>query len=265
MKNHYAILDLPQTVTPEQLHNRYKQLTRIYHLDRFSNSTDKAYAEERLKAITEAYAAIGATVQHRRPPILGKRSTVSLSKVTPTPAPTTAPPPIPPKGWLRRRFQSVAIVSSLILAGLAAPPLFSSIPHSLHQLWRMTPAAAGRAEQTLPHPATGTQQAPVDWVPVSSPSGQQLVFILRQDGIEKLYIRNQSNGRLQAVLDDSVDSASFVWSPDEKKLAFLTYNHGANRLHILNLQTALTEQVAESVEMNQLRTLHWAADSVFAQ
>ena len=52
---YYRELDLPRTATQEEIKSQYKQLVRTYHPDRFPDSHEKAIAEERLKAINEAY------------------------------------------------------------------------------------------------------------------------------------------------------------------------------------------------------------------
>jgi hypothetical protein len=58
MKDYYDILDIPLTASPDEIKAKYRQLVRIYHPDRFSNATDKHYAETKLKQLNEAYAAL---------------------------------------------------------------------------------------------------------------------------------------------------------------------------------------------------------------
>ncbi|MEM7131947.1 MAG: DnaJ domain-containing protein [Chloroflexota bacterium] len=58
MKDYYTILDLPPNATDEQIRTQYRQLVRIYHPDRFSNATDRTYAERKLMEINEAYYAL---------------------------------------------------------------------------------------------------------------------------------------------------------------------------------------------------------------
>lgn len=60
MKDYYDILDVPLTATAEEIKIRYRQLVRVYHPDRFANQADKAYAEQKLKEINEAYSALTA-------------------------------------------------------------------------------------------------------------------------------------------------------------------------------------------------------------
>lgn len=54
----YQILDLPVGSSLEVVQVRYRQLVKKYHPDRFSNSRDKAAAEEHLKLINEAKEVI---------------------------------------------------------------------------------------------------------------------------------------------------------------------------------------------------------------
>lgn len=58
MKDYYEILDVPLTATREEIKAQYKQLVRIYHPDRFRDSADKAYAEEKLKQINIAFQVL---------------------------------------------------------------------------------------------------------------------------------------------------------------------------------------------------------------
>ncbi|MEZ4733032.1 MAG: J domain-containing protein [Caldilineaceae bacterium] len=98
MKDYYEILDVPLTATREEIKAQYKQLVRIYHPDRFRDSADKAYAEEKLKQINIAFQVLcgvpmqptmeGATVAPQPvayPPVLdfgavpaGTKRTLSL-------------------------------------------------------------------------------------------------------------------------------------------------------------------------------------------
>lgn len=68
MKDYYDVLDVPLSATAEEIKTRYRQLVRVYHPDRFSNAADKAYAEQKLKEINEAYAALTAGVRNTPTP-----------------------------------------------------------------------------------------------------------------------------------------------------------------------------------------------------
>jgi hypothetical protein len=61
MKDYYDLLELPLTASPDEIKAKYRQLVRIYHPDRFTNQTDKSYAEQKLKQLNEAYAALTTT------------------------------------------------------------------------------------------------------------------------------------------------------------------------------------------------------------
>lgn len=65
MKRYYEALDVPQSATLEQIRAQYKQLVRVYHPDRFADADAKAQAEERFKAINEAYRALTEVVEPR--------------------------------------------------------------------------------------------------------------------------------------------------------------------------------------------------------
>ncbi len=91
MKDKHHILELPIDATEEQLRAQYKRLVRIYHPDRFTNPHDKAYVEQKLKEISEAYHALLAEYQsgvHRTPSTPSQASAVE----TPGPILTSTPP-----------------------------------------------------------------------------------------------------------------------------------------------------------------------------
>jgi hypothetical protein len=67
VKDFYDVLDIPLSATTEEIKAKYRQLVRIYHPDRFTNPADKQYAEEKLKELNEAYAALAANAPTRRP------------------------------------------------------------------------------------------------------------------------------------------------------------------------------------------------------
>ncbi|MEZ4733035.1 MAG: DnaJ domain-containing protein [Caldilineaceae bacterium] len=62
MDRYYQILELPPTATQEEIKSQYKQLVRLNHPDRFVALQDKVSAEEKLKAINEAYTCLTAPV-----------------------------------------------------------------------------------------------------------------------------------------------------------------------------------------------------------
>jgi formylglycine-generating enzyme required for sulfatase activity len=58
---YYEILDLPPTSTDEQIRTAYRILVQLHHPDRLQQVSPavRAYAEERLKKINEAYGVLG--------------------------------------------------------------------------------------------------------------------------------------------------------------------------------------------------------------
>jgi hypothetical protein len=72
MKDYYDILDVPLNASPDEIKTKYRQLVRIYHPDRFSNETDKQYAEAKLKQLNEAYAALTAMAKEPIRPVGGQ-------------------------------------------------------------------------------------------------------------------------------------------------------------------------------------------------
>ena len=60
MEQYYRELALAPTATQEQIKSQYKQLVRLHHPDRFIEPKEKAAAEERLKAINEAYRILSS-------------------------------------------------------------------------------------------------------------------------------------------------------------------------------------------------------------
>ncbi|NJS39516.1 MAG: J domain-containing protein [Rhodobacteraceae bacterium] len=185
MNEYYTTLDLLPSATPEQLRTRYKQLIRIYHPDRFPNSTDKAYAEERLKAINEAYAVLSKSSKVGIPPEWDNPTPTAQTRQAATPTPATTAKAVVPLGFLRRRVKQAVVAGGIVLAGLAATPLVVSPTSALPQSWSMTLAGLEQpavAAQTPHLPLAAPTTA--DWVPVTSPSGQRLVFILRQANVE---------------------------------------------------------------------------------
>jgi TolB protein len=66
-----------------------------------------------------------------------------------------------------------------------------------------------------------------DYYPDVSPDGKRIVFASnREGGLNDIYIMN-SNGSHQSVLTDNGASLAPVWSPDGKKIAFLSGGSGS--------------------------------------
>jgi len=86
-KRYFRVLSLPENASPEEILQRYKDLVRVWHPDRFQNDSHlRLVAEERLKEINEAFAALkgrcGATEQAARP--AGARSSTAAPGTTAT-------------------------------------------------------------------------------------------------------------------------------------------------------------------------------------
>jgi len=77
MHQYYNVLEIPVDATQEQIKWQYKQLVRIYHPDRFRNQQDKAFAEEKLRDINQAYEALSNL------PKVAKENAVPIPVVTP--------------------------------------------------------------------------------------------------------------------------------------------------------------------------------------
>lgn len=59
MKDYYQILEISQTATNEEIKKQYRFLSQAWHPDKFPNAEQKAKAEEKIKAINEAYNVLG--------------------------------------------------------------------------------------------------------------------------------------------------------------------------------------------------------------
>ncbi len=59
-EEYYDLLELAPSATQEEIKSQYKQLVRLYHPDRFLESSEKSAAEERLKSINEAYRVLSS-------------------------------------------------------------------------------------------------------------------------------------------------------------------------------------------------------------
>ena len=64
MKDYYRVLDLPADASPQKIKDRYRQLVRFFHPDRFQNDDDRAYAAQRLQEINEAYTVLINRTHH---------------------------------------------------------------------------------------------------------------------------------------------------------------------------------------------------------
>lgn len=53
--NPFDVLGIPHNATPEQIKEAYRQKTRMYHPDRYTDPGMKRIAEENMKKINQAY------------------------------------------------------------------------------------------------------------------------------------------------------------------------------------------------------------------
>ena len=57
-QNSFKILDVPENATANEIKTRYRQLVRFFHPDNFETSSDRAFAENKLKEINAAYNSL---------------------------------------------------------------------------------------------------------------------------------------------------------------------------------------------------------------
>lgn len=61
LEDSYDLLELPPTASDEEVRNAYRDLTKVWHPDRFAHDpTLRRKSEEKLKTINEAYETIRA-------------------------------------------------------------------------------------------------------------------------------------------------------------------------------------------------------------
>ncbi|MBV7335789.1 J domain-containing protein [Chloroflexi bacterium TSY] len=65
MTNHYAVLDLPEDASFEQIRAQFRRLVRIFHPDSFRDEVDKQFAERKLRDINIAYNALLENLKFR--------------------------------------------------------------------------------------------------------------------------------------------------------------------------------------------------------
>ena len=86
--NYYDLLGVPPDATPEQIRAAYRTLVQLFHPDRLSHLKPeaRAFAEERLKTLNQAYAVLGDPA---------RRSAYDYTNTPRPPQPTAAPSPPP--------------------------------------------------------------------------------------------------------------------------------------------------------------------------
>lgn len=64
MRNYYAILGLPRSATQQEIKDAHHFFVKAFHPDKFAGSSgvERAQAEERTKAVNEAYQTLSNPV-----------------------------------------------------------------------------------------------------------------------------------------------------------------------------------------------------------
>lgn len=129
----FTILGLPQSATPTQIKEAYRDLAKVWHPDRFgSDPRLRAKAEETFKQVNEAYQILQAgRASHRARPANSStpsdRTTSTQSTGTRTRSDSGPPPaqPAPPTNapvtvWQRFPLWAYAFVALLVVGLLSS-------------------------------------------------------------------------------------------------------------------------------------------------
>jgi curved DNA-binding protein CbpA len=65
-RNALSVLDLPSSATQEEITQRWRQLSRKYHPDKFHDPDEKATAQAKFMEIKEAYDKISVLNSKRK-------------------------------------------------------------------------------------------------------------------------------------------------------------------------------------------------------
>jgi hypothetical protein len=103
MKNYYQILEVEPDASEEMIKEQYLFLVQAWHPDKFSKADQKARAEEKIKEINAAYAAL--KTPHKRAEYDQKLKASKKPTTERQPAPRQTPPqpaparpaPVPPR------------------------------------------------------------------------------------------------------------------------------------------------------------------------
>ena len=88
------------------------------------------------------------------------------------------------------------------------------------------------------HPAADSQPA---W----APTGEQILFVSRRNGISDLYLMDADGTNVRKVFKDSILRISPAWSPDAKQISYCSGNLDARKLYIATLGKEIETPVAE--------------------
>ncbi len=102
-------------------------------------------------------------------------------------------------------------VTTSAKAPSTAKVVFSSNRDGNWDLWTMNPDGSD--------PVNLTQDAPSDFSPVWSPTGEQILFVSFRNGGESLYLMDADGNNIERVLDNWHSRSSATWSPDGKRIA----------------------------------------------
>ena len=92
------------------------------------------------------------------------------------------------------------------------------------------------------NPINLTQNPAIDFTPVWSPSGEQILFVSFREEGESLYLMDADGGNIERVLDNWHSRSNATWSPDGKQIA--SVRDGI--LYIITLDDKSVVPVAET-------------------
>jgi dipeptidyl aminopeptidase/acylaminoacyl peptidase len=103
--------------------------------------------------------------------------------------------------------------------------------------------------------------------PAISPDAKQIVFArewidqVKDQSRTNLWVYDLSTGRLRELTRGAWRDTSPVWSPDSKKLAFLSDRDGTNQIHTMFVDTSDTAQLTHLPRTASIAGLKWSPDS----
>src|SRR5918997_3850655 len=103
--------------------------------------------------------------------------------------------------------------------------------------------------------------------PAISPDAKQIVFArewvdqIKDQSRTNLWVYDLSTGRLRELTRGAWRDTSPVWSPDSKKLAFLSDRDGTNQIHTMFVDTGDVAQLTHLPRAASLGGLKWSPDS----
>ena len=103
--------------------------------------------------------------------------------------------------------------------------------------------------------------------PAISPDAKQIVFArewvdqIKDQSRTNLWVYDLSTGRLRELTRGAWRDTAPVWSPDSKKLAFLSDRDGTNQIHTMFVDTGDVAQLTHLPRAASLAGLKWSPDS----